>query len=456
MSAAPGRPRLARTAARQGEGTPVSERLQVHLDFGPGSTPLLLGECLWIPSERSSAFQWSASGLESGYRLSPLHLPLVNGVLKAPTHPFAGLHGIFNDSLPDGFGLRLMNRSLASAGYDLGRITPVDRLAWVGDRGLGALTYRPIVLGSSNRQLMDVSELGIHAVNAQADNFADVPDAVIKAGGSAHGARPKFWASVSSDGAKVILGDHLQTPDGFTACLVKFPPAVGDKSEPFYEAACLQLAEMVGVKAAKGRLLAHKHGAALAIERFDRLPGGGRLFVQSLAALLHDDFRFPKLDYHHLAQLSHKLSGVTDTERIYRQCCFNVALSMRDDHSKNFAFCMDKPGTWELSPAYDLCPNEGPSGWQTMAVSGECRDISRNHLLAFAEKLGLSISVAKDGIDKALSASSGFEALAVALGSQKSGARKWSKIFREIAKRLAPAVVAAGAKNPIKRPLGRS
>lgn len=426
------------------------QRLQVYLDFGTGSTPLLLGECLWVASKKVAAFEWGEDALKSGYSLSPLHLPLLKGVHMADPKPFGGLHGMLSDSIPDGFGLRLMNKSLVSAGFSLDSVTPLHRLAWVGERGWGALTYKPVISGAESRQLMDISELGIHAAKADVENFKDIPEAAIKAGGSAQGARPKFWAAVSDDGKTVILGDSPKTPQGFVPCLVKFAPAKGDQNEPFYEAACLQLAAKHGVKAARGSLLLHPNGAALAVERFDRLPGGGRVFMQSLAALLNDDFHVPKLDYYHLAQVSGKLSGTPECERLYRQACFHVALSMRDDHSKNFAFSMDQQGKWELSPAFDLCPSPGPSGWQTMSVSGIGKDINRGHLLSFADKLGLPQAIASDGIDQALSAANDFEALAISLGAQKAGAKNWAKNFKTIAKELAPTMAPAGAKGPSK------
>ncbi len=330
-------------------------------------------------------------------------------------------------------------------------MTPIHRLAWVGSRGLGALTYAPAMGLADPKELIDIAELGRHAAKADAGNFADIPAAAIKAGGSAHGARPKFWASVHKDGKAVILGDSLQAPKDFTPCLVKFAPARGDKNEPFLEAAALELANHHGVRAAKARLLFHPGGAALAVERFDRASDGGRNFIQSLAAILNDDFRFPKLDYNHIFEVSKLLSGQPETERIYRQACFNIALSMKDDHSKNFAFLMGKDGQWELSPAFDLCPNEGPSGWQTMSVNGESQRIGRADLLSFARKIGLPESVAKDGIDQSLSAANQFAPLAISLGAQASAAKKWAKAFKDIEKRLAPTRVPSGASAPSRK-----
>ena len=415
-------------------------RLLVHLDFGAGAAPILLGECLWYGAQQVVAFEWSQQALELPFKLSLLHMPIKKGVILAKRDPFSGLHGIFSDSIPDGFGLRVMNNAFKQAGHSLGSVTPIHRLAWVGARGIGALTYAPAMDPAEPRQLMEIASLGQHASKAEVNNFADIPEAAIKAGGSAHGARAKFWASVHKDGTQLILGDHLAAAKDFTACLVKFPLA-SEKNEPYFEAACLQLANSHGVRAAKARLLTHPAGAALAVERFDRSAGAGRLLVQSLAALLNDDFRFPKLDYSHIYQVSAHLSEVPEAERIYRQACFNVALSMKDDHSKNFAFLMNVDGQWELSPAFDLCPSEGPSGWHTMSVSNTADRIGRDHLKNFANRIGLADAVANDGIDQARAAASAFASLAISLGAQKSATKKWEKTFKEIDGRLAAAMI---------------
>jgi serine/threonine-protein kinase HipA len=431
-------------------------RLRVLLDFGAGSTPLPIGECLWVQSERVAAFQWSPEALAAGYDLAPLFMPLRPEAMKASPAPFNGLHGLFADSIPDGFGLRLMDKGLAAAGQDPRTANPLVRLAWIGSRGAGALSYEPVIDGGDSQELMDIAELGAHAAKAEEEIFADIPKSAIRAGGSALGARPKFWAAVAADGRRVIVGDSARSPEGFTPCLVKFAPALGDSNEPFYEAACLELAQDHGVRAARFRLLENPNGAALAVERFDRTPGGGRIFVQSVAALLNSDFRREFIDYEDLAKLSARLSPALEGERIYRQTCFNVALSMRDDHSKNFAFCMDSHGHWELSPAFDLCPSDGMHGWHTTTVSNEGMTITSAHLLGFAKKLGLPIPVARDGIDQALAAACKFESKAIYFGSAKTAARKWGKRFAEIAKDLSPVMVQVGAsqKKPTRGPSG--
>ena len=414
----------------------MSSKLQVSLRFSETTAPILIGECLWIPSEKRVAFEWNHSFLNSEYELSPITLPKKALASKAPFEPFDGLHGLFSDSIPDGFGLRLMNQGLVRYGLSPSEVNPLHRLAWVGQHGIGALCYSPVIDNHDYRELAQLSEISHYAKLAQTEILEDIPRSMIQSGGSALGARPKFWAQVSSDGKQMILGDRGATPQGFSPILLKFAPRQGDQNEPFYEAACLSLVSKYGVPAARTQLITQSDCVALAVHRFDRLPTGRRIHMQSVAALLQINFRVPSLDYLDLVKLSAKLSGVAQTELIFRLACMNVALCNRDDHAKNFAFCMDPSGVWQLSPAFDISPNQGPNGWHTMTVAGEGQRITKEHLLHFAKEIQLSEVIAKDAIDKALTASNEFEACAINLGASKSGAKKWSTQLKKIAKDL--------------------
>jgi serine/threonine-protein kinase HipA len=419
---------------------PKQPRLQVGLERGLGSARLMLGQCLWVSSSRAAAFEWSQEARAGGQELSPLMMPLGPGVQRAQHDPFSGIHPLFSDSIPDGFGLRLMNKGLQLAGYGLDQINPMHRLAWVGERGVGALTYEPVIEPKVEPLFTRIFEAAALAAQAEQENFQEMPKEAIRAGGSALGARPKFWAAVGPDPKQVVLGDLPQPPQGYTPSLLKFAPSRGDQNEPYFEAACLALANQHGVLAARGQLLHHAGGAALAVARFDRLLTGERVHTQSVAALLGINFREPTLDYVSLAQLARKLGGSADVERLYRQLCFNVALSMRDDHAKNFAFCMDARGQWSLSPAFDLCPSAGLGLTQehTTTLNGKGTGISRGDLQAFALAQGLTAKRAREGIENARAAASQFETLAVSLGATKAGAKRWAKSFKVIDALLKP------------------
>lgn len=422
-------------------------RLRVFFDRGAGSPPMPIGECFWVPSSRTASFEWSKEALESEFELSPVTMPRSPGLQNALYDPFSGIHPLFSDSIPDGFGLRLMNKGLQLANYDLDEINPLHRLAWVGERGAGALTYAPVIDSKVDPMLTTVFEAATLAAHAEQGNFKDIPRGAIRAGGSALGARPKFWASIGPDKTKVVLGDTLKAPEGFAPVLLKFAPSRGDKNEPFYECACLQLANKHAVKAAGAQLLAHASGAALAVERFDRLTSGERVHTQSVAALLGINFREPTLDYDSLAKLARKIGGDADVECLYRQLCFNVALSMRDDHAKNFAFCMDSKGQWSLSPAFDLCPSVGIglTREHTMPLKGKGYGISRTDLESFASSFGIAPTVAIEGIDNARAAAAEFEALAVSLGATQRGAKGWAKTFKAIDGPLKRAMIQSSA-----------
>ncbi len=434
--------------------TPKQPRLQVFLDRGLGSATKLIGECIWVASNRTAAFEWSKDAVASAFELSPLMMPSATGIQHASHEPFSGIHPLFSDSIPDGFGLRLMNKGLQFAGYDIAEVNPLHRLAWVGERGVGALTYKPVIDAKVDPMFTTIFDASVMAAKAEAENFKDIPKEAIRAGGSALGARPKFWAAIGPDKVTVILGDLPKIPQDFVPSLLKFAPTGGDKNEPFFEAACLELANKHGVKAARGQLLSHASGAALAVERFDRLPSGERVHTQSVAALLGINFREPNLDYLALVKLARKLGGDSDVERLYRQLCFNVALSMRDDHSKNFAFCMDANGQWSLSPAFDLCPSSGfgYSGEHTTTLNGKGTDISRSDLEGFALSAGLSQQLTQDGIDSARAAATEFKALAISLGAAKGAAESWAKKFKKIDAHLRPTVApGASSTNPVAK-----
>ena len=417
----------------------TNQRLQVSLDFGPSNPVLVLGECLWVESQKRVAFQWSEQAIASKLELSPFTLPLSKGVHIAESHPFNGLHALFSDSIPDDFGLRLMNRGLVNAGYSILDLNPLHRLAWVGSSGIGALTYTPVIGGGTSQILTDISMVAEYATNSQIEMFQDIPSEAIRAGGSALGARPKFWVSLSSNKKQTLLGDSLTIPKDYQPCLLKFAPTDGNEDEPYFEATCLKLAGEHGVKSAKAELLNHKTGPALAVYRFDRSSSGDRVMMQSVAALLNLDYRSPSLDYSDLAKLVKKLAGESDLEQLYRQVCFNVALSIRDDHTKNFAFLMGSDGVWELSPAFDLCPNLGIGRMleHNMTINGKGTNFSRSDLFSFGKSIGLNTEIISDGLNQARAASARFAVEARALGSSHDSTNEWANHLKKIDQLLA-------------------
>lgn len=425
-----------------------AQRLEVTLDLGGSAPPTKVGSCVWMEDKKAAAFEWSPEAIAAKLNLSPIMMPARAGLWKGDGRVFNGLPGLLNDSLPDGFGLRVMDQALARLGIPRHEANALHRLSWVGAHGAGALRFDPEIGAQGAAELMDIARVARQAESAQSGDFEDLAKSALAAGGSAQGARPKFWALLSENGKKALLGTHDRIPVGYTPALIKFPPSKSESDEPFFEAACLALAAERGVLAAKARLVPVGSKAALAVERFDRSGSGERVFVQTLSALIHHDFRLASLDYMDLVKTARALGcAESDAERIYRQACLNAALSLRDDHSKNFAFLRSGSGQWSLSPAYDLCPCAGPGGWHTMSISGEAQSPGREHLLRLAKEIGLSEAVALDGIEAALDAGDAFKAAALGLGASKAGTDRMVKMIKANSAGLRPVKVAAASKS---------
>lgn len=337
---------------------------------------------------RQLLFEYDAAFLGSKLQLSPFHLPLSPGVVVGQPAVFDGLMGVFEDSLPDGWGRLLIDRRAAELGLSGMSLTPLDRLTVVGARSMGALVYEP------ERALDDPTIVKLTELAKQADLVmheaagADL-ERLIAIGGSPKGARPKVLIQLAPDGS-VHFGAKTIRP-GFTAWLVKFPARDDDPhSAPLEHAYCL-MAKAAGIDVPETRLLSRtqRRPGYFAIERFDR-DGTTRIHTHTLGGLLQLPHGYAALDYRDLLKVTR---GLTRNEaavaEMFRRACFNVFAHNRDDHSRNFAFLMDEQGAWRPSPAYDLTFAQGPGGEHTMLVAGEGRAPGIAHLTALAAQADL-------------------------------------------------------------------
>ncbi|MDD3194277.1 MAG: type II toxin-antitoxin system HipA family toxin [Paludibacter sp.] len=302
-------------------------------------------------SDRLCAFEYDAAFLQGGFSISPLFLPLQQGVAVAKATPFGGNFGVFNDSLPDGWGSLLLDRYLRSIGIAASRLTVLQRLALVGSTGRGGLEYIPDNSISPENEVVHFDQLAAAAQQLLHSEYAgEGLETLFRHGGSSGGARPKVFVNI--DGKE---------------WLVKFragsDPADVGKTE--YEYA--QLAVDCGIRMPETRLL---EGRYFATERFDR-SRQGKIHTVSAAGLLHADYRIPSLDYLALLKLClHLTRNMKEVKALYRQMVFNVLISNRDDHANNFSFQYD--GThWILSPAYDLLPSAGFNGLHTTTINNQ-------------------------------------------------------------------------------------
>lgn len=340
--------------------------------------------------DRRILFEYDPAFLSSGLEISPFRLPVKPGVASGDPQVFDGLFGVFNDSLPDGWGRLLLDRAVEKLGVNRGQLTPLDRLAHVGRNGMGALSYEPDhSKGESEPVVMQLDRIAQEAATVLAGEEGPVIEKLLKLNGASSGARPKVVAQVSADRKKIIHGPAL-LPKGYSHWMIKFPSTADTGDIGPIEYAYSLMGREAGMDMPDTHLFGAKKRRYFGIKRFDR-DGNRRIHMHSLSGLIHADHRTPSLDYDTFMKVALILTkDVTELERAFRIACFNVLAHNRDDHAKNVSFLLDDAtGQWSLSPAYDLTFSFGPGGEQSMMVMGEGRAPGVEQLRALAKKHGL-------------------------------------------------------------------
>lgn len=315
------------------------------------------------------AFEYEPAYLASGVSISPFNLPLKSGVFVAKRIPFNGGFGVFDDSLPDGWGNLILDRYLKSKGIDSTKLTLLQRLALVGSTGRGALEYRPDYSKSTTDEIINFDNLATEAEKVLTTDYnGETLDTLYKYGGSSGGARPKVFVKI--DGKE---------------WLVKFKATVDPDNIGKIEYNYSLLAKKCGINMPETKLFEEKY---FGVERFDR-SHSGKIHTVSAAGLLNANYREPSLDYEALLKLCHILTrNMEEVYALFRLMAFNVAIKNRDDHAKNFSFQLIN-NEWKLSPAYDLLPSAGFNGYHTTTVNGNGEPTIKD-MLVVGEKTGLN------------------------------------------------------------------
>ncbi|MDQ6976468.1 MAG: type II toxin-antitoxin system HipA family toxin [Mariprofundaceae bacterium] len=353
---------------------------------GDAAQPCLVGQLALY--QRKIYFEYDGEFLNKRLQLSPFLLPNKLGVqTPAAGNPWKGLFGVFNDSLPDGWGMLLMNRHLQSLGVDPRQLTQLDRLAYIGSRGMGALSYQPSKAVAESGFVVDLSELAVSAEAIYTGRSSEYLAEMAQTGGSPGGARPKVLVHIKGD--NMISGDG-NVPDGYEPWIVKFHAGSEATETGRVEYAYSLMAKDAGIVMPETRLFEGEQGNAwFGIKRFDR-EQGKHIHMHTLAGLVDADFRLPSLDYIDVLKITQALTHhAGDVEQTFTLMVFNVLARNRDDHAKNFSFLMDDQGVWRLSPAYDLTFSDGINGEHTTAIAGEGKAPDQPHMRWVGEKVGL-------------------------------------------------------------------
>jgi len=362
-----------------------TELLNVHLDAFDQRRKV--GRLAF--KDRRILFEYDSAFIASGIELSPIKLPLKPGVSIADTTVFDGLFGVFNDSLPDGWGRLLLDRTVERHGMRRGQLNPLDRLAYVGRHGMGALSYEP-ELGQQNAddRPLALDTLAEESAALLAGENEEFFEELLRLNGSSSGARPKIVAQVSADKKRIIHGQQ-QLQDGFSHWMIKFPSSQDALDAGAIEYAYSLMAKDAGVEMSATHLFCTRRNKYFGTKRFDR-DGAARIHMHSLGGLIHADHRTPSLDYDMLLRVTFALTrNIQEAEKAYALACFNVLAHNRDDHAKNFSFLLNARNEWVFAPAYDLTFSYGPGGEQSMLVMGEGENPSRAELETLGRQHGL-------------------------------------------------------------------
>ncbi len=322
-----------------------------------------------LTPEMLCAFEYDTTYLGSGQSISPFYLPLRKEVFVAKRTPFNGGFGVFDDSLPDGWGNLILDHYLKSKGIQPEKLTLLQRLSLVGNCGRGALEYKPDFSETSSEEILDFHYLAKESEKILSSDDSEASlETLYKHGGSPGGARPKVF----------VKKDEKEW-------LVKFKSLNDPENIGIIEYNYSLLAKKCGISMPETKLFEGKYFGA---ERFDRT-SQEKIHTVSAAGLLHADFREPSLDYEMLLKLCHILTkNMEEVYGLFRLMVFNILIKNRDDHAKNFSFQLIN-NEWRLSPAYDLLPSNGFNGFHTTTVNNS-GEPSEKDILAVAEKIGLN------------------------------------------------------------------
>lgn len=384
-------------------------------------------------------FEYTPDWIASGFDLSPKTLDFNVQPQRAKDNLFDGLHGVFSDSLPDGWGLLLMDREF-KARYDwsLHDITPLDRLAYIGSRAMGALDYAPQCDHQPIPEEVDLATLAAASEAILKGTATEVLSQLRIQAGSPAGARPKVTIA-RSESSPVCLSGFGELPTGYTHWIVKFRSTDDTPDMGCVEKAYSEMARLAGIciprtdviKVGSGR----KMDRFFAVERFDRENDNQRKHVLSLAGYIYANFRQPCLDYETVLQATSMLTkNAAEVERAFRLMVFNVLSHNKDDHAKNFSFVAEAQG-WKLSPGFDLTFSGGINNEHTTAIAGHGNP-GLDRILKIANKFHLHR--AEQIVAEVRHAASQWPSLAEEWGVGKKSSTEIQKALSAIDTRMRP------------------
>lgn len=390
----------------------------------------VIGAVTWLEDREVGVFQYSPDFLGSGIQLAPLMMPLGEFPYEFPAlarNTFKGLPGLIADSLPDKFGNAIIDAWLAAQGRTAVSFHPVERLCYIGSRGMGALEFEPAALGPpTSTNAVEVAKL-VDLANQILDERAslggvftdgddrEVIEDILRVGTSAGGARAKAIFAWNPETNEFRSG-QVDVEAGFEHWLMKFDGISNNRDKELadpmgygkIEYAYHLMAVEAGIKMAPCRLHHEGGRSHFMTKRFDRSANGGKRHMQSLGAIAHYDYNQPaSYSYEQAIQVIRRLGlPREDLDQQVLRAMFNVVVRNHDDHVKNIAFLMNRRGKWRLSPAFDIAYAWDPRGeWTSrhqMSVNGKRDEFERKDLIALANAAGIKKARANEMVDRSI------------------------------------------------------
>lgn len=372
---------------------------------------------------RTVYFEYDPIFQKRGLEISP-HKLAINSLKGAYTNTdttyFQGIPGVFHDSLPDKFGMKVIDRYYEEKGKSIADVNLLMRLSYIGSRGMGALEYEPSdqpQFADQKAEIMDLHQMYLDSQviikGEQSDALHHIA-AFMENAASPGGAQPKASIGWNRETKEIISGAQLGVPQGFEHWLIKFSKSdqLGraldfTKLEYLY----MQMAEEVGISVPQTQMLYDGNDWHYAIKRFDRVDGR-KIHMHTLAGLTHIDFNEPgHYSYEQFWRIAKALTRDNSVNlEIFKRAVFNVIARNQDDHAKNFSFLMDESGKWNLSPAYDITFANGEkyTANHQMSIGAKLNNFTRKDLIAFGLSLEIKESAVKEIIQQTIEVLSSF------------------------------------------------
>ena len=418
-----------------------------------------IGAVSWIDDTQLGVFQYEPDFVPSGIEVAPFTMPLTESPFSFPGLPretFKGLPGMLADSLPDKFGNSLIDAWLAQQGRAPSSFDPVERLCYIGTRGMGALEFEPTMGTSRTRTtILHIAKL-VELANRVLDDRAGltgtlggdgddqaVLEDILRVGTSAGGARAKAVLAFNPRTGEFRSG-QVAVDSGFEPWLLKFDGVSGNADKELadplgfgrIEYAYSIMAGAAGIVMMPCRLHLEGGRSHFMTRRFDRTATGDKLHMQSLTAMMHYDFNAAgSYSYEQAVHVLRRLeASPQDLEQQVRRAIFNVVARNQDDHPKNIAYLMDRSGQWTVSPAFDVSYSYNPRGQWTdrhqMSLNGKRDSFEREDLIAFAASAGFKPRRADTLIDEIVDAVSHWPDYADQAGVDEQSASRIAKTLR--------------------------